>query len=252
MVIDWEITIPELTGGRPRKAYVYLPEGYYDEPGRRYPVMYMFDGHNLFSDEEATYGKSWGMSEYLDCTNTKLIIAAVECDHEGNGRLSEYSPADFVYDGESIVGRGKTYMDWLCGTFKPYIDSAFRTLPERSDTAIAGSSMGGLMTVYALAAYNRVFSRGAALSPSLWIGGGTPAFLQKARFPRPTLLYMDYGSREFKNHTGQRRIFGQTAAELVAKGVFVTSRIVPYGTHCEASWQRQIPVFMSALGFEGE
>ena len=63
---------------------------------------------------------------------------------------------------------------------------------------------------------------------------------------------MDYGSKEFKNHAGQRRIFAEVAADLIEKGVFVTSRIVPYGTHCEASWQRQLPVFFPALGFEGE
>ena len=86
-------------------------------------------------------------------------------------------------------------MDWLVGEFKPYIDANFRTLPDRQNTAIGGSSMGGLMTMYALAVYGKYFSRGAALSPSLWIGGGTPAFLQKARFGRPAQLYMDYGSR---------------------------------------------------------
>ena len=77
MVKEWDITIPSLTGGRTRRAYVYLPVGYGEEEGRRYPVMYMFDGHNLFFDEEATFGKSWGLGEYLDYTNTKLIIAAV-------------------------------------------------------------------------------------------------------------------------------------------------------------------------------
>ena len=251
MVIKWDITIPKLTGERTRRAYVYLPNGY-NEEDRRYPVMYMFDGHNLFFDEDATYGKSWGIGEYLDYTNTKLIIAAVECDHEGNGRLSEYSPINFNFGGAMIRGRGKKYMDWLVGEFKPYIDENFRTLPDRANTAIGGSSMGGLMTMYALAVYNRYFSRGAALSPSLWIGGGTPEFLTKAKFGRATQLYMDYGSKEFKNHAGQRRIFAEVAADLIEKGVFVTSRIVPYGTHCEASWQRQLPVFFPALGFEGE
>ncbi len=252
MIEKWEITIPKLTGGRTRRAYVYLPNGYYEEQERRYPVMYMFDGHNLFFDGDATYGKSWGIGEYLDYTDTKLIIAAVECNHEGNGRLEEYSPLNFKFGDTMIRGKGKKYMDWLVGEFKPYIDENFRTLPDRLNTAIGGSSMGGLMTMYALAAYNRYFSRGAALSPSLWVGGGTPEFLARAKFGRATQLYMDYGSKEFKNHSSQKRIFAEVAADLIEKGVFVTSRIVPYGTHSEASWQRQIPVFMSALGFEPE
>lgn len=252
MIIKWDITIPALTGEKTRRAYVYLPNGYDEEPERRYPVMYMFDGHNLFFDGDATYGKSWGIGEYLDYTNTKLIIAAVECNHEGNGRLEEYSPINFKFGDTPIRGKGKKYMDWLVGEFKPYIDANFRTLADRQNTAIGGSSMGGLMTMYALAVYGKYFSRGAALSPSLWIGGGTPAFLQKARFGRPVQLYMDYGSREFGNHAGQRRIFADVVSDLIQKGVFVTARIVPYGTHCEASWQRQLPVFFNALGFEGE
>ena len=249
MVERWEITIPQLTGGRTRKAYVYLPTGYEEGDGR-YPVMYMFDGHNLFSNEEATFGKSWGLSDYLDYTDTQLIIAAVECDTVGNGRLEEYSPLNFTLpDGTFIRGRGKKYMDWLVGEFKPFIDANFRTLPDRLNTAIGGSSMGGLMTLYALAAYGKYFSRGAALSPSLWVGGGIPPFLQRAKFGRPTQLYMDYGSREFANHEGQRALFAHITGDLIRKGVFVTSRIVPYGTHSEASWEKQVPVFMRVLGF---
>lgn len=249
MVERWNITIPQLTGERTRRAYVYLPAGY-EECEERYPVMYMFDGHNLFSDEEATYGKSWGLADYLDYTNTKLIIAAVECDTVGNGRLSEYSPIDFTMpDGTFIPGKGKIYMDWLVQEFKPFIDSNFRTLPDREHTAIAGSSMGGLMTLYALAAYNNYFSRGAALSPSLWVGGEMPYFLADGVFGRGTQIYMDYGSREFANHSKQRKRFAALTKQLIEKGVFVTARIVPYGTHSEASWERQVPVFMAALGF---
>ncbi len=112
MVDIFDIEIPSLVKGKTRRAFVYLPENYGN--GRRFPVMYMFDGHNLFSDSDATYGKSWGLADYLDKTNTPLIIASVECNHEGNSRLSEYSPVDFTFkNGEKIKGRGKKYMDWL-------------------------------------------------------------------------------------------------------------------------------------------
>lgn len=249
MVYDWEIEIPPLTGGRKRKAYIYLPDGY-DGVEDRYPVMYMFDGHNLFSDKEASYGKSWGFAEYLDGTRTRLIVAAAECNHEGNCRLSEYSPFDFTMRGEKIRGRGKQYMDWLVKTFKPYIDANYRTLPDREHTAIGGSSMGGLMTVYALSKYNRYFSRGAALSPSLWVyGGEVPDFVLKGRFGRDTHLYTDYGSKEFINHAPQKKAFCDTCAALVEKNVYLTSRIVAGGVHSEASWEKQIPFFMRALGF---
>lgn len=254
MTEEWEITIPELTGERPRKAYVYLPNGYGEDGERRYPVLYMFDGQNLFSDEEATYGKSWGLADYLDYTDTPLIVAAVECNTEGNGRLSEYSPLSFAMpDGEKIKGRGRTYMNWLVNAFKPFIDGAFRTLPDREHTAIGGSSMGGLMALYAATNYNKIFSKCAALSPSLWVGGkAVLPFIERGSYRKNTVVYMDYGSKELKNHASQRAAFAQTAAALIAKNVYVTARIVPGGTHCEASWEAQIPVFMNVLGFEPE
>lgn len=249
MVKRWKIKIPALTGDKERTAYIYLPRGYQKED-LRYPVMYMFDGHNLFSDKEATFGKSWGLSDFLDKSGAKLIIAAVECNHEGNSRLSEYSPADFVFkNGEKIQGRGKKYMDWLVTEFKPYIDENFRTLPQRENTAIGGSSMGGLMTLYALIKYGKYFSKGAALSPSLWVNGGQTIekLLNGAKFSQNTFIYMDYGSEEFLNHSDQRKAFAQTSAVLIDKGVNLTSRVVAGGTHSEASWQKQIPYFLKSL-----
>lgn len=254
MVDEWKVKIPALTGDKERKAYIYLPKGYDNSVDKRYPVMYMFDGHNLFSDSEATFGKSWGLKDYLDRTNTPLIIAAVECNHEGNQRLSEYSPVDFKFkNGEKIEGKGKIYMDWLVSVFKLYIDENFKTLPDRGHTAIGGSSMGGLMTLYALADYNKYFSLGAALSPSLWLGkGDIPEFIIKSKFSKDTIIYMDYGSLEFKNHSVQRKVFGKTCECLIEKGVPLTARVVHDGTHSEASWEKQIPVFMNVLNFKSE
>lgn len=250
MVLKWDIEIPQLTGERTRKAYVYLPVGYEEEEVGRYPVLYMFDGHNLFSDEEATYGKSWGLADYLDYTETQVIVAAVECNTVGNGRLSEYSPLSFTLRGERIKGRGKIYMDWLVGEFKPYIDENFPTLADREHTAVAGSSMGGLMTLYAMSRYNKYFSRGAALSPSLWVNGiSALPFIRNGRFRRDTIIYMDYGSREFSNHAPQRAAFAETCSVLIQKGVDLTARVVPGGVHSEASWEKQIPFFMNVLGF---
>ena len=119
MVDKWNITIPELTGEEERLAYIYLPESYLTERRKRYPVLYMFDGHNVFFDEDATYGKSWGMKEYMDATETQMIIAAVECNHSpDHGRLKEYSPFDFRESGfGEIQGRGRTTMEWMVNSF---------------------------------------------------------------------------------------------------------------------------------------
>lgn len=252
MVESWNITIPSLTKKEERKAYVYLPVDYDED--ERYPVMYMFDGHNLFDDEEATYGKSWGLADYLDYTRTQIIIAAVECNHEGNKRLEEYTPLSFEDDEFGYIkAKGKKYMDWLVKKFKPFIDENFATLPERENTAIAGSSMGGLMTLFALSKYNKYFSRGAALSPSLWVGGGEILpFLKDGKFGADTIIYTDYGSEEFKNHPERRKHFALNCGYLLERGLNLTARVVPGGTHSEASWEQQIPIFMSVLGFDPE
>ena len=251
MVKEWDITIPQLTGERTRRAYVYVPAGYEEEQDRRYPVMYMFDGHNLFFDEEATYGKSWGIGEYLDYTNTKLIIAAVECNTVGNGRLEEYSPVNFYMpDGTFIRGKGKKYMDWLVGEFKPFIDENFLTLPDRENTSLGGSSMGGIMALYAVTEYNSIFSRAAALSPSLWVSPKEfDATLDSAKLGPATAVYMDYGAREFSNHSAMRAEFAHVCTRLLERHVLLTARVIPGGEHCEASWERQLPFAIPVLMF---
>lgn len=253
MVEKWDITIPELTGDSVRSAYLYLPESYQYEHAKRYPVLYMFDGHNVFFDSDATYGKCWGLKEYMDYTQTQLIIAAVECNHSpDNGRLKEYSPYSFS-DPKlgKIEGLGKLTMDWMVNTFKKDIDRHFRTLPDREHTFIAGSSMGGLMSLYALLEYNAVFSKAAALSPSLWTNPSKISRLISQSAPLPqTVLYMDYGECELANHKNMLLGYSKITSALLEKGVLLDSRIVPGGTHCEASWERQIPFFMNTLLYQ--
>ncbi len=254
MVEKFEIVIPALTGYRKkRRAYVYLPDYYYEDPDSRFPVLYMFDGHNVFFDEDATYGKSWGMKEYMDSTGTPLIIAAVECnDSPDNGRLREYSPYTFDAPGLGhVAGRGRTTMKWLVHTFKPMVDENYRTIPSREATFIAGSSMGGLMSLYALLEYNQYFSRAAALSPSLWTSPRkVENLIRNARIDPDTILYLDYGDLEFNNHTDMRLAFGRAVSLLIGRGIKLTVRVVPGGTHCEASWERQIPYFLETLLYD--
>ena len=143
MIISREITIPSLSGDEPRRAWVYLPEDW-DEEERRYPVLYMFEGQNVFFDEEATCGKSWGMADFAEYTDLPVIVAAVESHRGANGeRLSEYSPFTVREPGLGgyVVGRGRATMEWLVHTFKPMIDAEVPTLPDREHTMIAGSSM---------------------------------------------------------------------------------------------------------------
>ena len=250
MIKKWQIKIPELSGQKQRWAYIYLPDDW-KKSGKRYPVMYMFDGHNVFYDSDATYGKSWGMGEYMDSTKKQMIIVAVECNHEGHKRLEEYCPVDVTFpDAGSIQGKGKVYMDWLVKTLKPYIDANYRTMPERESTYIAGSSMGGLMALYGVTVYNHIFQRGACLSPSLWVARWrVDSMIQRAKLSPDTVIYMDYGSREMGNRKAMRKLFSSITARLLEKSVWLTSRIIPNGDHCEACWEEQIPFFMHILEY---
>lgn len=250
MVNQWEVILPTLTGKRTRQAYIYLPDYYDKDDVRRYPVLYMFDGHNVFFDGEATYGKSWGMNAYMTWSRKPLIIVAVECNHKGNGRLREYSPVSFQDEKYgNIRGQGKKYMDWLVGTLKPYIDENYRTLPDREHTYICGSSMGGLMALYAATVYNHVFRQAAALSPSLWVEPEKILkMVSKAEIQDDTTIYMDYGSEELANHGYMLERLTDMSMLLLSKNVNLTLRIVPEGDHSEASWERQVPIFMDCLG----
>lgn len=252
MYREWRVKIPSLTGDEKRKAYIYVPDAYYADRSRRYPVLYMFDGQNVFRDTEATYGKCWGILDYFTEHNVPLIVAAVECNHHEEdepcgGRLSEYSPFDFTsrYTG-FIRGRGGLTMDFLVREFKPYVDSKYPTLPDREHTFIAGSSMGGLMTAYALLAYGDVFSRGAALSPAFWFCPAEMKELIRNSDLKDTVLYTDMGTAELGS-VRSRKLFGDICALMMRKGILVESRVVPGGEHNEASWEKQIPFFLNTL-----
>lgn len=249
MVKKWNVSIPKLSGDKKRRVYIYLPESYQKNPEKRYPVMYMFDGHNVFFDSDATFGKSWGMNQYMQKSKKQMLIVGVECNHEGNCRLQEYSPFSFENATlGNIKGKGQIYMNWLIKELKPYIDAHYRTLPDRNNTIIAGSSMGGLMALYGACAYNHVFQRAACLSPSLWVNPGKVVqMIAKAQIRQDTCIYMDFGSEEMGNHIANAEAMISTSHLLLTKRVNLAMRIVPGGNHSEASWERQIPIFMDCL-----
>ena len=242
------IQIPTLPTKKPRRLYIYTPKGY-DESDERYPVLYMFDGHNVFYDSHATYGKSWGMKQYLEKSRLPIILVAVECNPEGDNRMSEYAPWDIVWKGKTLFeGRGRLTMDWFVDELKPRIDREYRTLPDREHTLIAGSSMGGLMSLYAVVAYNGVFSRAAALSPSLWGARHHEEELLKANpLATPTRIYMDMGTAETEGHITVLTSLFATAQRLTRAGACVDARVVPDAKHSEAYWEQRIPLFMDYL-----
>lgn len=250
MVEEFEITIPSLTKDKIRRVFVYLPVSYSSSKTKRYPVLYMFDGHNVFFDEDATYGKSWGMNDYLDSVEAEMIVVGVECNSfTANGRIIEYSPFDYKdYHFGFIKGKGRTYMNWLTRTLKPLIDDEYRTIPERECTFIGGSSMGGLMSLYAITAYNKYFSKACALSPSIWTNyQEIKKFFTNYRISKDTEIFMNYGSNEFENHKGIQNKYIDLTSLIMKNNIFLTSRVVPYGEHCEAEWELEVPLFIDFL-----
>ncbi len=245
MIETFDLPVPLGRSSEPRKTYVYIPD--YAEEGDRFPVLYMFDGHNVFFDSDATYGKSWGMNEYLTQTRMPLIVVAVDCNHHrNNGRLREYSPYS-MHDSRfgNIRGQGNKFMQWFSGPCKEVIDARYPTLPDREHTFIAGSSMGGLMAIYAMIAFPDIYSRAAALSPSVWVN--LPAMLSdigRLGNMDGTVLYMDYGSNELANHEDMLDGLERVNHALLQHSICTTLRIVPGGEHCEACWEEQLPFFM--------
>lgn len=251
MIYKFPITIPQLSGDDQRMLYVYTPKGYERNRRKRYPVLYLFDGHNMFYDKDAAYGKSWGVGKYLDHNRTQLIVVAIECDKKG-GRLSEYSPFDFS-DSKygDVKGRAKIHMDWIVHKLKPAIDKHFRTKRGRTNTYIGGSSMGGLISLYAVLQYNRVFGGAMCLSPSLWTAPyKIHELVMSAKIDTQTTLYLDYGANELAWHKGMDEILPAIVGALYRRGIPLTFRIVPEGEHCEACWEKQLPFAINTIMYK--
>ncbi len=230
-----------------RTLHIYVPDDAIDHE-ERYPVLYMYDGHNLFDDKEATYGKSWGLKDYLDFHNEKIIVIGMECNHEGNNRLIEYCPYSFV-DRQfgSIQGTGKQMMEWVVHELKPLIDQELPTKTDRANTWIAGSSMGGLMSLYTITHHNDTFSKAACLSPFLYPIRNEMKKECERRLDPDTSIYLSWGSNETRS---KRSMAYMSKTNLDMANLLYRQQIQLYlnlvvgGQHCEACWEKEIPVFM--------
>ena len=244
--------------GTNRPLHIYLPDDYF-ESEQRYPVMYFFDGHNLYYNEDATYGKSWGLKEFLDGWQKKLIIVGIECGHDGQERLSEYLPypANKTSHFARFQPMGDATMQWILSEVKPLIDLEYRTIPFRECTGIAGSSMGGLMALYAIAHYNRWFSKGGCISSAIgFCMRPLMADLRKSAISPDTRAYLSWGSREAhgvkdpEKDDRSSKTYGwnkKAADHLRSQGSTVKMVCQVGGGHCEADWEKLVPDFMNFL-----
>lgn len=185
--------------GNKRNVVVYLPAGYSERDDRRYPVLYMHDGQNLFEPNRAFIpGQHWRLREAADEAignrgAEPMIIVGV--DNAGSSRIDEYTP---THDPEKKAGgRAADHARMLIEELKPVIDKRFRARTEAGATGIGGSSLGGLDSLYLVVRHPEVFGRAAVMSPSVWWHGRTilQDVEQFAGEPRPR-VWLDVGRRE--------------------------------------------------------
>jgi predicted alpha/beta superfamily hydrolase len=235
-----------------RDVDVYLPASYSAARGR-YPVVYMHDGQNL-SDPGTAFAGTWELDATLERLAGRGIEAIVVGVHNtGVDRLAEYSPFP---DRRHGGGDADAYLAFLVETLKPRIDRLFATRQERDSTAILGSSMGALVSLYAYFRYPRVFGSAGVMSPSLWFGQGSVIdFIREARTPRGR-IYLDVGTNEGAATLRDARRLGRL---LVRKGFRRRGRVkfpgsrraserptLRYvedagGRHNEADWAERLP-----------
>jgi predicted alpha/beta superfamily hydrolase len=222
---------PSAELGNSRDVTVLLPPSYHSTQ-RRYPVLYMQDGQNLFDRAIGFAGQEWQADETMQTLAQEGIEAILVGISNTPQRIQEYNPFPHFWQG-----RGDDYLRFLLQQIKPEIDRQFRTRPDRAHTGIMGSSMGGLISLYAFFQHPEVFSFAGVMSPSLWVGGGA---IYRVVQERPFVggrLYLDNGTRE----PSARKM----KAALSSKG-YVTDHTLKYvaetdGEHNEAAWARRLP-----------
>ena len=178
-----------------RDILVYLPPSY-EQSDRRYPVIYMHDGQNLF-DAATSFVGEWQVDETLEMlAGEGLEAIVVGIPNMSKDRIHELSP---FKDSES-KGWGDKYLSFIVEIVKPHVDAAFRTLPDRERTGIMGSSMGGLISLYGYFAHPNVFGWAGAVSPALWFGNFALFDMVKKLPTMPQgKIYMDVGTNEAGN-----------------------------------------------------
>jgi predicted alpha/beta superfamily hydrolase len=226
-----------------RDILVRLPPSY-GPRSRRFPVLYLHDGQNLF-DPSTSYAGDWGLHRVVVALARQRVEAIlVGIPNMGVERLDEYSP---FADPEMGGGAGDRYLDFVIQTLKPAIDRDFRTRPERRHTGIVGSSMGGLLSLYGFFRRPYAFGSAGVLSPSLWFAGEAIfPWVESAPFVTGR-VYLDIGALEGPQHVLRARRMRDL---LIAKGYrlgenlrWLESRC---GRHDEVSWGRR---FARALPF---
>jgi predicted alpha/beta superfamily hydrolase len=217
---------------------------------KRYPVLYMHDGQNVFDAYTAPYGE-WGVDECLDTLikngTAASIVVGIDC---GSKRMNEYNPYFFEKFGE---GEGDKYVDFIVKTLKPYIDKHYRTLKGKENTAIAGSSMGGLISYYAILTHPNVFGRAGVFSPAFWTAPAIRQLTDSLASNVDGKIFFYMGELEGGTYVEDMK----NIADSIGKksNAVIYSVIDPASRHNEQAWQKWFPEFyrwMMGDGFNNQ
>jgi predicted alpha/beta superfamily hydrolase len=240
---------------RERMVRVYLPKSYYEDPSKKYPVLYMHDGQNLYKDEDASYGMSWVISDYLDESGLELIVVGIDCA-DGLQRLDEYGPwitkaldDMLTEENQTIGGEGKAYIDYLVHELKPLIDRKYRTKPD--ETSMAGSSMGGLISTYAACVYPTIFKRVVSVSSAYWFNQEEiEELIQRSDLSSVERFYLDIGTEEASAGIDHQLYINssQKIYELLKNKIKdCTFEVVEGAVHNEIAWRKRVPEIFKFL-----
>ena len=237
IILDTAFFMPQLN--RTRRIWAYIPADY-NSSKRKYPVLYMHDGQALFDEFTSAFGE-WGIDECLD---TLFAKGAKECivigiDNSPVKRMNEYNPYEFRKYGKAD---GNEYVDFLVKTLKPYIDQHFRTLKDKEHTFIAGSSMGGLISLVAVMRYPEVYGGAGIFSPAFWTAPMLNSDLKGVAPKINSRLYFYAGGSESDEMVPDMK---KVEELLKTSSHAKLYEVVDEGQkHNEAAWRKHFPEFI--------
>lgn len=234
-VISEQFEIPQLI--KTRRIAALLPHDYRDSR-KHYPVLYLQDGQNLF-DDYAPFG-NWAVDKKLAVLAERGMgdIIIISIDHAEEKRIEEFTPSHRTRLGS---GEGKKYVRFLADTLKAYVDKHYRALPGREHTGIGGSSMGGLISIYAGLMYPEVYGKLMIFSPSLWVMPNIHFHFLNFHDPHDMDIYLYAGEEESANMVPNIRRFTQAFEDSGNAHVKFRLSIDPQGKHNEARWGEEFP-----------
>ena len=221
---------------RPRHIRLYLPPKY-QQSQKRYPVLYLHDGQNVFDDATA-YAGEWGVDETLNQLAAQgwLELIVVAIDNGAQHRMQEYSGWDNPRFGKA---EGEAYLRFIEQQVKPYIDSHFRTLTTPADTGIMGSSMGGLISHYAM--FNRpgTFSKAGIFSPSYWYNEAVYSQTDIHVLPKQSRISLLVGTKEGREMVSNTLKMADLLLKQGLAHAQLSLKVVPEAEHNEAFWRSE-------------